>query len=87
MKSDSAALLLSHIKPGNRVYITGYSENEVPLKLLEMGLLPGNEIFVKRLAPLLDPMHIEVAGYELALRKEEAALIEVRELETSEATD
>ena len=86
MKSQSAPLLLSQIKPGKRVLIASYAENDVPLKMLEMGLLPGNEVLVKRLAPMHDPIHIEVGGYDLALRKEEAALIVVRELVISEAS-
>jgi Fe2+ transport system protein FeoA len=79
----STHLNLSEIKPGNKVLILGYSNEDVPLKMLEMGLLPGNEILVKRLAPLRDPMHIEIAGYDLALRRDEAAQIIVEELAKS----
>jgi len=86
MKSELAPLLLSHIKPGNRVIIASYTAHDVPLKMLEMGLLPGNEILVKRFAPMLDPIHVEVGGYDLALRREEAALIVVREIEISEVS-
>ena len=85
MKSASSTHLLSEIKPGVRVIIQGYTQDEVPLKMLEMGLLPGNEILVKGLAPMKDPIHIEVGGYDLALRKNEAALLVVTELTNSEA--
>lgn len=84
MKIASTPLLLSQIKPGIRVLITGFSQDEVPLKMLEMGLLPGNDILVKRIAPMKDPIHIEVGGYDLALRLDEAALIEVEEIVNSE---
>jgi Fe2+ transport system protein FeoA len=48
-------------------------------RLLEMGLLPGQRIKVVRNAPLRDPMELEVMGYLLSLRKDEAAYILVRE--------
>ncbi|BET68818.1 FeoA family protein [Opitutales bacterium ASA1] len=47
------------------------------LRLREMGLLPGTKIKLVRRAPLGDPIEIEVRGYHLTLRKEEADLIEV----------
>ncbi len=86
MKSVLQPLLLSEIKPGKRVLIIGFVHDSVPLKMLEMGLLPGNEVFVKRFAPMQDPIHLEVAGYDLALRHDEAKLIEVQEIESTEAT-
>ncbi len=48
--------------------------------MLEMGLLPGNKVLVKRISPLGDPIHIRVVGFDLALRKEEAALVKVGEI-------
>ena len=52
-----------------------------PLKrrLLEMGFLPGRKIRVVRNAPLFDPMEIEILGYFLTVRKDEAAYIMVEE--------
>lgn len=85
MKAAIKPLLLSEVKPGKRVLIVGFVHDNVPLKMLEMGLLPGNEVFVKRLAPMQDPIHLEVAGYDLALRHDEAMLIEVQEIESTEA--
>jgi len=46
--------------------------DEVPLKLLEMGCLPGNEIQLLQLAPFSDPMYIDVNGCHMAIRKETA---------------
>jgi ferrous iron transport protein A len=77
-------LNLSEIKPGNKVSITGFTKEDVPIKMLEMGLLPGNVILVKRFAPMGDPMHIEVAGYDLALRKDEAKQILVQVVANSQ---
>lgn len=46
-------------------------------RLLDMGLVPGSEIKMERVAPLGDPIEIKVKGCNLALRKEEAAYIQV----------
>jgi ferrous iron transport protein A len=45
------------------------------VKLMEMGCLPGEEVRVERIAPLGDPIAINVAGYVLSLRKREASTI------------
>ncbi len=68
---------LSQLKPGQSAIIEGFDEEKVPLKILEMGLLPGNKVLVKRISPLGDPIHIRVVGFDLALRKEEAAFVKV----------
>lgn len=46
-------------------------------RLREMGLLPGTRITLVRIAPLGDPLEIQVRGYRLSLRKTEAALVEI----------
>ncbi len=80
MKQTQQVHKLSDLKPGQSAVITGFNEEEVPLKMLEMGLLPGNKVLVKRISPLGDPIHIRVVGFDLALRKEEAALVKVDEV-------
>jgi ferrous iron transport protein A len=50
-------------------------------KLLSMGLLPGTEFTVTRLAPLGDPIEISVRGYAMTLRKEEAKMLTVMRVE------
>jgi Fe2+ transport system protein FeoA len=52
-------------------------EGSVRRRLLDMGLVPGTEVAVQRMAPLGDPVEIRVKGYNLSLRKEEAESIEV----------
>lgn len=84
MKEVSLIKLLSELKPGQRGLIKGFSEDEVPLKILELGMLPGNEVLVKRISPLGDPMHIRIVGFDLALRKSEAALIQVEMRDSQE---
>ncbi|WP_019680044.1 FeoA family protein, partial [Ruminococcus flavefaciens] len=45
--------------------------------IMDMGLTKGTEVFVRKVAPLGDPIEIKVRGYELSLRKADAELIEV----------
>lgn len=57
--------------------ITEDALDNIPLKLLEMGCLPGAEVSILQIAPLKDPLYICVNGSHLAIRKEMAALIQV----------
>ena len=67
---------LHQLQPGQRGRVIGWTGSP-PARLLEMGLLPGTEIEVVRLAPLGDPMDIRVRGYHLSLRKSEAEMVEI----------
>ncbi len=57
-------------------------EGALRLRLLDMGLIPRTEVRVQKLAPMGDPMEIWVRGYELTLRKADAANIQVKERHT-----
>ena len=70
---------LSEIKNGNCATVTSIADSSIRLKLMEMGLLPGREITVLFRAPLGDPMAIDVDGYILSLRLDEALMIQVEE--------
>lgn len=48
-------------------------------RLMDMGLTGGTEVYVRKVAPLGDPMEITVRGYELSLRKEDAEGVELKE--------
>ena len=48
-------------------------------RLMDMGLTGGTEVYVRKVAPLGDPMEITVRGYELSLRKEDAECVELKE--------
>ena len=52
-------------------------EGAVKRRLMDMGITKGTSIFVRKLAPLGDPIEVTVRGYELSLRKAEAQLIQV----------
>ena len=58
-------------------YISEESFHEIPLKLLEMGCLPGAEVELVQIAPLNDPLYICVNGSHLAIRKETASKIQI----------
>ena len=66
---------LSEVEVGKTVIIKHFENDEIFLKLMEMGCLPGEEIRVDRIAPLGDPIAINVSGYQLSLRKREASTI------------
>ncbi len=71
---------LSKIKVGQAVKILSFIENDIFIKLMEMGLLPGETIRIEKVAPLGDPISIRVSGYLLSLRINEAETILVEEL-------
>lgn len=69
---------LSELKAGDSAVIESFSENEISEKLMEMGCLPGEAVKLERIAPLGDPLIISISGYELSLRKAEAATVLVK---------
>ena len=74
---DNTNRKLSELKAGQRAIIRNFTNNELHLKLMEMGCLPGEEITLEQIAPLGDPISISVSGYSLSLRLNEAEYIEV----------
>jgi len=68
-------MTLSQLSPGQKGTIISFTDAEMAVKLMEMGCLPGELVEVERYAPLGDPIAIRVAGYQLCLRKTEAAVI------------
>lgn len=71
---------LSEIKTGSTVIIRSYESEELFIKLMEMGCIPGELITVDQIAPFRDPISITVAGYQLSLRISEAEHIIVEEI-------
>ncbi|GGG35686.1 FeoA family protein [Bizionia arctica] len=63
---------VAHLKRGEKAIIVDVSSINIPLKLLEMGCLPGNEVELVQLAPFSDPMYLKINGTHLAIRKETA---------------
>jgi len=70
-------LTVAHLILGQRGIIKDFSVDTVPLKLLEMGCLPGNVVELVQTAPYRDPMYLNINGCHLAIRKETALQIEI----------
>ncbi len=70
-------LTIASLKKGQRAIIKDFSVDIVPLKLLEMGCLPGNEVALVQTAPFQDPLYLNINGSHLAIRKVTAAQIEI----------
>jgi len=70
-------MTLLDLKPGQRSQIQGWTTEEPPARLMELGILPGTDVELVRFAPLGDPIDIKVRGYHLSIRKSEAALIRI----------
>lgn len=73
---------LSEVKTGQKVQILNFDSEEITLKLMEMGCLPGEIITVENKGPWGDPISILVSGYRLSLRINEADSIKVLEVES-----
>ena len=71
---------LTDMPAGKEVTIKDFANEEIHIKLMEMGCVPGEIIWIDKIAPLGDPISISVSGYLLSLRKEEAANILVEEI-------
>jgi ferrous iron transport protein A len=72
---------LSELRPGQSAVIKRFNSNEIFLKLMEMGCLPGEKVVLEQVAPLGDPVSISVAGYTLSLRLNEAEEIIVETID------
>ena len=75
---------LKQAKIGETVKVVRlHGEGAVKRRIMDMGLTKGTEVYVRKVAPLGDPVEVTVRGYELSLRKADAEMVEVTE---SEAT-
>ena len=63
---------LSELAVGQQAVIHSFEKDEIFIKLMEMGCVPGEQVKVEQVAPLGDPISISVAGYHLSLRMNEA---------------
>ena len=72
-------MTLREVTPGSTVKITKLTgEGPVKRRIMDMGITKGVDIFVRKVAPLGDPVEVTVRGYELSLRKADAEMIEVQ---------
>ncbi|MET6989727.1 FeoA family protein [Sediminicola arcticus] len=68
---------VAHLKRGQKGIIKEFADDILPIKLLELGCLPGNEVEMVQVAPLNDPIYINVNGSHIAIRREVALQIEL----------
>ncbi len=69
---------LKEVKIGETVRVVKlHGEGAVKKRIMDMGITRGVEVYVRKVAPLGDPIEVTVRGYELSLRKEDANMIEV----------
>lgn len=69
---------LRQVKIGETVKVVKlHGEGVVKRRIMDMGLTRGTEVYVRKVAPLGDPIEVTVRGYELSLRKADAEMIEI----------
>lgn len=70
---------LKDVKVGETAVVARlHGEGPVRRRIMDMGLTKGTEVLVRKVAPIGDPIELSVRGYELSIRKDEAATVEVR---------
>ena len=62
---------------GTAVVVKVHGDGPVRRRIMDMGITKGVEIYVRKVAPLGDPMELNLRGYELTLRKADASMVEV----------
>ena len=80
-------MTLDELKPGQDAYIESVGASDISLKkhILDMGLTPGTEVTLVKTAPMCDPLQLTVRGYELTLRKADAAQIIIHQVHDAHA--
>ena len=69
---------LRDVKIGQTVKVVKlHGEGAVKRRIMDMGITRGTESYVRKVAPLGDPVEVTIRGYELSLRKEDATMVEV----------
>jgi ferrous iron transport protein A len=74
---------IQSLKKGEKAIIKDFDIDIVPLKLLEMGCLPGNMVELLQIAPFGDPLYLNINGSHVAIRIETAKEIEVEIMKTN----
>lgn len=75
---------LNEVKIGETVRVSRLNgEGALRRRIMEMGLTKGSQVTVTNIAPLGDPIEVEVRGYDLTIRKKDAEIIEVSDTEVS----
>lgn len=72
---EKKAIRLSELKKGQKALIEHHEESDFQLTLMEMGCVPGQPVWIEMVAPMGDPIAIQIAGYYLSIRKSDAQSI------------
>lgn len=73
-------MTINDLQIGQQGIITAVGgEGALRLRFLDMGLIPGTQVQLQKVAPMGDPIQIRVRGYELTIRREDARMIELQE--------
>lgn len=73
-------MTLDKAKVGSHVKVVKLNgEGAIKRRIMDMGITKGVDIYIRKVAPLGDPIEIKVRGYELSLRKEDANMVEVED--------
>lgn len=71
---------LRNVKVGQTATVVKlHGEGAIKRRIMDMGITKGTEVYVRKVAPLGDPIEVTVRGYELSLRKADAEMIEVEQ--------
>ena len=74
-------MTLKEVKTGQTVTVEKLlGEGAVKRRIMDMGLTRGTEVYVRKVAPLGDPVELTIRGYELSIRKADAEMVEVEPL-------
>lgn len=76
---------VADLRQGQKGIIKEFTEHTLPIKLMELGCLPGNSVELLQIAPLNDPLYINLSGSHLAIRRSLAELIELDIIEETQA--
>ncbi|MBR1779091.1 MAG: ferrous iron transport protein A [Clostridia bacterium] len=75
-------MTLNNLKPGQKCKVLKlHGKGKLKYRIVDMGIIPGTEVLLKRMAPFGDPMQISLRGYELSIRKSDAKNIEITDIE------
>ena len=71
-------MTLKEMKPGQSGRVVSIGESgQLKRRIMDMGITKGTEVYVRKVAPLGDPVEVTVRGYELSLRKADAEMVQV----------
>lgn len=78
-------MTIANLKKGQSATIKGFSTDIIPIKLLELGCLPGNTVELLQIAPFKDPLYLNINGSFLTIRRETALEIEIDMIKENES--